>query len=189
MKRTILERYAVTGDGRIVIDVSVRSVEQLYHDFDRTSPYVKKELDQEFVDYLTDCVREIRRTNFIIQISLENEPEESLKDRVGKSIDNYYIYLKELEMRALKAMFNRFLILFGLGIGLLVPAIIATRHLTEGAGVVVEVFAWGLTIAAWVSMWESIALLLLEWHPHRHNIRLFNRIVHAPVHFRVIRPE
>ena len=92
-------------------------------------------------------------------------------------------------MRALKAMFNRFLILFGLGIGLLVPAILVTRRSTDSAGVVTEVFAWGLTIAAWVSMWEAIALLLLEWHPHRNNIRLFNRIVHAQVRFRVIRPE
>jgi hypothetical protein len=186
MKKTILDRYAVTEDGRIVIDVSVRSVEQLYHDFDRTSPYHKKELDQEFIDYLTDCVREIRKSDFVIQISLENEPNDTVKERVDKSIDNYYLYLKELEMRALQTMFKRFLILLGIGIVFLVLAVLTTRRLTVNQGVVSEVFASGLTIAAWVSLWEAIVLLFMEWQPHRHNIRLFNKIVDAPVRFRVI---
>lgn len=186
MKKTILERYAVTDDKRVVIDVSVRSVEQLYHDFDRTAPYSKKELDQEFAEYLTDCAREIGKSDFVIQISLGNEPGEQLKERVGKSIDNYYLYLKELEMRALRTMFKRFLILFGVGIGLLILAVITTRQLPTREGVISEVFAGGLTIAAWVSLWEAIALLFLEWQPHRHNIHLFNRIIDAPVWFRVL---
>lgn len=188
MKKTILERYAVTDDGKIVIDVSIRSVAELYHDFDRTSPYHKKELDQEFADYLTDCVREIRKAPFVIRISLENDPGEQLKQRINKSIDNYYLYLKELEKRALKVMFNRFLILFGVGIGFLVLAILMTRRLTVNQGVISEVFASGLTIAAWVSMWEAIALLFLEWQPHRQNIRLYNRIRNAPIRFQVITP-
>ena len=49
-----------------------------------------------------------------------------------------------------------------------------------------EVFAGGLTIAAWVSLWEAIALLFLEWQPHRQNIRIFNRIINAPIRFRDI---
>lgn len=186
MKKTVLERYALTDDKRVVIDVSIRSVEQLYHDFDRTAPYHKKELDQEFVDYLTDCVREIGRPDFVIQISLENEPGEQLKGRVDKSIDNYYLYLKELEMRALTTMFKRFLILFGVGIVFLLLAILTTRQLSVSEGVISEVFASGLTIAAWVSLWEAIALLFLEWQPHRQNIRLFNRVIDAPVFFRMM---
>jgi hypothetical protein len=83
-------------------------------------------------------------------------------------------------------MFNRFLILLGVGLGLLVLAILATRRLTDGGSVVTEVFAGGLTIAAWVSVWEATALLFLEWQPHRRNIRLFNRIIAAKVQFRTI---
>ena len=172
MKKTILDRYAVTDDGKIIIDISVRSIEELYHNFDRTSPYAKKEFDEDFVDYLTDCVREIRRTDFVIQFSLETEPDTPIKERVCGSIQNYYIYLKELEMRALKSMFNRFLILFGLGVVLLILAIITTRRFPPSQGVATEVFSGGLTIAAWVSLWEAIALLFLEWQPHRQNISL-----------------
>jgi hypothetical protein len=186
MKKTILDRYAVTDDGKIVIDISVRGIEELYHNFDKTAPYTKKEFDEDFVDYLTDCVREIRRADFIIQFSLESEPDTATKDRVCSSIQNYYIYLKELEKQALKTMFNRFLILFGLGVVLLILAIITTRRFPPGGGVATEVFAGGLTIAAWVSLWEAIALLFLEWQPHRQNIRVFNKVMNAPVCFRVI---
>ncbi len=51
-------------------------------------------------------------------------------------------------------------------------------------GVLAGVFAQGLTIAAWVSLWEAIANLFLEWHPHRQNVRLYSRIMNAPVMFR-----
>ena len=186
MKKTILERYAVTEDNQIVVDVSIRSVELLYHDFDRTSPYHKKELEQEFADYLIDCVQEIHKADFVIQISLENKPDDATKERVNKSIDNYYLYLKELELRALRAMFKRFLVLLGVGVVLLILAILTARRFAGSEGVVTEVFTGGLTIAAWVSLWEAIALLFLEWQPHRQNIRLFNRIVHAPIWFRNI---
>lgn len=189
MKKTVLERYAVTDDGLIVIDISARCVETLYHNFDRTAPYAKKEFDQDFVDYLTDCVREIGKAPFLIQFSLENEPGSSVKERVCNSINNYYLYLRELEMRALKRMFHRFLILLGVGLGLLVLAILTTRRLGSGDNVVTEVFAGGLTIAAWVSMWEAIAMLFLEWQPHRQNIRLFNRIILAQVRFRAMNPN
>ena len=63
-------------------------------------------------------------------------------------------------------------------------AIEVTQMVSSNEGVLAEVFAQGLTIAAWVSMWEAIANLLLEWHPHRQNVRLYSRIANAAVLFR-----
>ena len=88
-------------------------------------------------------------------------------------------------MRAIKAMFRRTVLLFLIGLVLLFLAIAVNRRIEPCEGVIAEVFAQGLTIAAWVSLWEAIANLFLEWHPHRANIRLHNKIVNAPVDFRV----
>jgi len=68
-----------------------------------------------------------------------------------------------------------------------VLAILATRGLAANKGVVAEVFAGGLTIAAWVSLWEAIVKIFLEWHPHRENIRLYNRIIEGRVVFRCLK--
>ncbi|MBC8395027.1 MAG: hypothetical protein H8E17_20960 [Deltaproteobacteria bacterium] len=184
MKKTIIDRYETTEKNQAIIDVFIHSVERLYHDFDKTAPYHRKELDQEFVEYLTECVQEIGKYPFIIQISLEKMPDKILMDRVNKSINSYYIYLKEVEIRSMKHMFRRFSILFVVGLVLLVLAILATRRLSSHEGVIAEVFAQGLTIAAWVSLWEALVNISLEWRPHRERIRLYNRIIDSRVVFR-----
>ena len=183
MKKTVIDRYEITKNEKVAIDVSIPTVERLYHDFDKTAPYYHKELDQEFADYLTECVHEIGKHPFIIRISLEKMPDETLMDRVQKSINSYYMYLKLTEIRSLKRMFRRFVVLFGVGLVLLVLAILATRRVSLHEGVVVEVFAQGLTIAAWVSLWEALVNIFMEWRPHRVNIRLYNRIIDSDIIF------
>jgi hypothetical protein len=188
MKKTVIDRYEKTDKNEAVIDVSIPSVDRLYHNFDKTAPYHRKELDEELVDYITECVQELGKYPFIIRISLETMPVSGLMERVQNSINNYYIYLREIEMRSMKRMFRRFGTLFAIGLMLLVLAIIAARRFASGEGVMTEVFVQGLTIAAWISLWESVAGILLEWRPCRENIRLCNRIIAAPVIFRQLPP-
>lgn len=184
MKRTIVDRYERTESGQIVLDVSVQSVEHLYNNFDRTAPYLKKDLDEAFVDHLTDSVREIRDHDFVVRLSLSLMPDETVMDRVRKSIKTFHTYLRDLELRAVGALLRRSAVLFVIGLVLLALAIEVTRMVSSDEGVIAGVFAQGLTIAAWVSLWEAIANLFLEWHPHRQNIRLCSRIMNAPVTFR-----
>ncbi len=184
MKRTIVDRYERTEDGQIVLDVSVQSVEHLYNNFDRTAPYLKKDLDQAFVDYLTDSAREIRNHDFVVRISLSQMPDEMVMERVRKSIKTFHTYLRDLEFRAVGVLLRRSFVLFVIGLVLLALAIEVTRMVSSDRGVLAGVFAQGLTIAAWVSLWEAIANLFLEWHPHRQDIRLYSRIMNAPVTFR-----
>lgn len=184
MKKSIISRYERTEKNEVIIDASVRAVEDLYNNFDRTAPYLKKDLDQEFVDYVIECVHEISKSDFVIQISLSNMPDETVMDRVRSSIQTYFQYLQETEKRALGAMFRRSMVLFTIGLMLLVLAIMATRRLSLSESVLAEVFAQGLTVAAWVSLWEAIANLFLEWYPHRQNIKRHSSVINAPVIFR-----
>ncbi len=184
MKKTIINRYELTEKGEVIIDASVRSVEDLYNFFDRTAPYLKKDLDQEFVDYITDCVREIGRRDFVIRISLSSMPDEKVMDRVRRSIRTYFQYLQETEKRDLAVMHRRSLVLFAIGLVLLMFAIAATRRFSSSEGVLAEVFAQGLTVAAWVSLWEAIANFFIEWYPRRQHIKRFSRVTDAPVVFR-----
>lgn len=183
-KKPAINRYEISEKGQAVIDVSIKSVESLYHDFDKTAPYHRKELDQDFVDYLMECVQEIGNHPFVIRISLENMPDEILMGRVQKSLNNYYHYLKGIEIRSMKQMFRRFAVLFSAGMVLLVLAILATRRSSLHEGVISEVFAQGLTIAAWISLWEAFVNIFFEWGPHRENIQLYNRIIDSHVVFR-----
>jgi hypothetical protein len=184
MKKSIISRYERTENNEVIVDASVRNVEDLYNNFDRTAPYLKKDLDQEFVEYVIDCMHEIGRTDFVIRISLSNMPDKVVMDRVRRSIKTFFQYLQDTERRALRKMFRRSLVLFVIGMVLLALAIEATKRLSSSEGVLAEVFAQGLTVAAWVSLWEAIANLLLEWFPHRQDIKRYDRVINAPVTFR-----
>jgi hypothetical protein len=189
MKKTILGRYELTEKNEVVIDVSIRGVEDLYNNFDRTAPYMKKDLDQEFVDYIIDSVREIGENDFVIRITLSNMPDEITMSRVRSSIHTFFQYLKVMEHRALDTMFRRSFMLFGIGLALLAFAIAATRKFSSSEGVLTEVFAQGLTIAAWVSLWEAIANLFVEWRPHTKDIKLYEQVMNSPVLFRCLPPD
>lgn len=188
MKKPIISRYELTEKNEVIIDASVRSVEDLYNNFDRTADYLKKDLDQEFVDYVTDCVREIGKRAFVIRISLSAMPDDAVMDRVRRSVRTFFLYLQEAERRQLRSMLRRSLVLFAIGLALLVLAIAATRRFSSSEGVLAEVFAQGLTVAAWVSLWEAIANLFIEWYPHRQDIKRYDHVTNASVMFRQL-PE
>ena len=183
MKKHILDRYSRTDKGEVIIDIAAERVEDLYDDYDKTSPYHKKELYQGLVDYICDSVREIGREPFIIGFRFSSPIEQALVERVQKSICNYFLYLRELEYRELARMTRTSLILLLVGLSLLTLSLWVNRVISENDSVVARVFAEGLTVASWISLWESLATFLINWAPHRRDIKLFERIAGASVVF------
>jgi len=190
MKKPVLDRYERMEDGRIVVDVAVGSVQELYRDFDRTSPYLKKDLDLDFADYLIECAREIGDREFVIRIDLLKAEEEAPMQRVQHSIPQYFIYLRELVTREIRTMFRKSFILFAVGFAFVAySAVEMNRAGPDNPSVLTTVLREGLIIAAWVSLWQALAYVLFEWHPHRQSIKLYRRIENAPIIFRVLSDE
>lgn len=184
MKKEILDRYLRMDDDKVIIDITADKIEYLYNDFDKHTPYIKKELDQDLVDYLVDCVREIGNEAFLIKFGLTQSVDNDLQSRVQTSIHNYFLYLKELEIREMKQMLRTVLILLLAGIAILTLSIWYNEHFTAQGSVINKVFSEGLTVAAWIALWESLATFLINWAPHQRRIRLFIRIAGAEVLFR-----
>lgn len=183
MKKDILERYARTADSKVIIDITTEKVADLYHYFDKNAPYLKKDLDQEFVDYLIASANEIGKEDFVIRFRFSAPADDINTSRVQMSIRNYFLYQKELEMRELKRMTRKSLTLFFIGIVILSLSIWVNQQLELHETMVSRLFAEGLTIAAWISIWEALATFLMNWSPHRRQIKLFERISRAPVFF------
>jgi len=184
MKKPILDRYARDSAGRVVIDITAEKVENLYNNFDRNTPYIKKELDQDLVDYITESVREIGREKFVIRFGFASTPGRELVARVTTSIHDYFLYLKELELRELGRMLRTSAILLLLGAAILTLSLYVHDRFGDTRSVASQVFAEGLTVAAWVSLWEALATFLIHWTPHRRQIKTCERIATAPIEFR-----
>jgi len=183
MKKPILDRYSRTSDNKIILDISAGKVEDLYNDFDKNAPYVKKDLDQDLVEYLIDSVREIGKEDFVIQFRLKSSADTNLTSRVKTSIHNYFLYLKELEFRELARMTRTSFILLAIGILILCLSVWVNQKIADYGEIITHVFAEGLNVAAWVSLWNAIATFLVNWVPHRKRIIMYEQISKATVLF------
>ncbi|MEI6652044.1 MAG: hypothetical protein WCL42_05635 [Chlorobiaceae bacterium] len=185
MKKRILDRYEHTSAGTVIIDVAAQRVEDLYENFDKTAPYHKKDLDEDLVYYLTECVTEIGRADFVIRFMFECFPSEEFMLRVRTSVHKYFMYLRELEFAATKKMLKTSVIILILGIVLLGLSLWVNNLFAfeNGTPLLNRVLAEGLTIVAWVSVWEALATLLVNWPPHLSQIKLFMKIAEAQVQF------
>ena len=183
MKREILDRYARTQEGSVIIDINAGKVEDLYNDYDRYAPYIKKELDAELVEYIIDSVDEIGSEPFVIRFHLITPVTPELASRLSGSIAGYFHYLRELELRAFKQLIRKSLYLLMIGLLFITASVWLNSHFEETMGVLQQVFAEGLTIVGWVSLWEAVALFLIDWMPHRRRIRMYERIAHSGLDF------
>jgi hypothetical protein len=183
-RKRLLERYTRLDDGRVAIDVSVEGVEDLYAQFERSVPFIKKDLNDEFADYLADSAREIGKTPFVVRLDLDRLPDESLMERVRRSMRSYFQYRAEIETREVRKIVETSIWLGTGGFLLLAADITLNRLYADTAGVAGGILLEGLTIAAWVALWEALANILVSWGPHRRDIRLYLRLSEAEILFR-----
>jgi hypothetical protein len=188
MKKDLVNRYERDSNGSILIDVAAEKVEDLYSDFDKSAPYIRRDLDQDLVDYLIDCAKELGHEPFTISFTLAHPPDNARLSRIRRSVLNFFLYLAEVERQKIRQMVHRSMVLFCIGIAILFISVWVNRWLRSDHTVVANVFAEGLTIAAWVSLWEALATFLIEWFPHRRNINLYQRLASVQPVFR-LQPE
>jgi hypothetical protein len=183
MTNTILERYSQTPAGQYIIDINAGKINDLYNDFDKHMPYVRKELDQDLVEYITDSARDLYKEEFVIRLSFIEPAGDDIKQRIMKSINSYYIYLKTIELTELSRVMRTSMIFFLIGVCILFLTVWVNELISRDTSAVVKVFAQGLTVAAWVALWEALATFIINWNPYSRKIKLYERIANAPVIF------
>ncbi len=181
MRERIVERYELTENGEIIIDVSVRNIEDLYDNFDKRAHSFKKDLNQDLVKYLIDSILEIEKEKFIIRFNLESQTQTDSVERLKNSIKNFFIYLQELESKKMKEMILASSVFFIMG--LLIASVSVPMNQSDfiKTNMAFAVIAEGLTVAAWVSLWESLATFLIKWMPYKKKIFLYGRIANAKI--------
>ncbi len=184
MEKEILERYEKTADGNgIIIDIAVEKVEDLFEDYDKRSSYLKKDLDEDLVDYIIDSAKEVGKKPFKIRFNIENKPGPDSIERVQKGITNFFVYMKKIEREKMKEKISQSLVLLAIGLILATISVVVNKSDIVEVSVVGAVIAEGLTVAAWVSLWESLATFLIHWMPYRKKILLYEKIVKSNIFF------
>jgi hypothetical protein len=183
MKKEILERYEHTTNGEVIIDISAKRVEDLYSHFDRKSHFLKKDLNQDLVEYMIESAMEIEQEKFIIRFNLETDADGEVTSRVSNSVNRFFTYLQVHEHRKMKEMLRKSIILFVVGVVIVGISVFMNQSELMQTSIAFAVVAEGLTVAAWVSLWESLATFLIRWMPYKKKISLYERIANSKIIF------
>jgi hypothetical protein len=157
------------ADGRILIEIKLSSILQLFNSFD-PAPFHEKELDTAAEHYIVDTVKDFpSKTQFRIIIHLPGGAsccEEAQK--IPSAIHSHFEYKMLVQDRKFREKFRhgRWTLLIGLtflAIALVarqvVSAYLADNHLLA------QIFADALLIIGWAAMWEPVTILLYELWP------------------------
>ena len=184
MKKDLLSRYERSPEGEILVDVSATKAEDLFSTFDRSAPYVRRDLEQDLVEHLIGCAREVGAEPFRIRFTFVTPCGEEVQSRIKRSVNNFFLYLAEVERQKIIRMFRRSSMFFFLGITILFISVWLEQHMGAIRSVLGNVLSQGISVAAWVSLWEALATFLIEWLPCRRDIKIYLRLAAAETIFR-----
>jgi hypothetical protein len=158
--------YRKEGD-RILIEITLSSVMQLFNSFD-PSPFHEKELDTAAEHYIVDTVKDFpKKTRFKILIYLPGDiagTDRALK--IPQAIHNHFEYKMLVQDRKFRARFRHGRLTLLIGLTFLAIALFARQEVSRINNLLfAQIFADALLIIGWAAMWEPVTVLLYELWP------------------------
>jgi hypothetical protein len=153
--------------GKILIEIKLSSVMQLFNSFD-PAPFHEKELDSAAEHYIVDTVSDLpKKTPLKILIYLP--PDIATTERAMKipaAIHNHFQYKMLVSDRKFRTHFRHGRITLLIGLSFLTIALMTRQYVsTLQNHIVAQLVADALLIIGWAAMWEPITVLLYELWP------------------------
>ena len=126
---------------------------------------------------------EIGKADFVIRFRFSQPADGDVIARLTDSIRSYFNYKKQLQNGKLAKMMRTSFIFLVAGLVILGLSIALNEKIASTDAVVLDVFAQGLTVAAWLSLWEALANFLINWTPYIRMRNNYDRIIHAQLLF------
>ena len=189
MRPSITDRYEKNADGITILDVTINKIEELYDRFDIVASYKKKDLNEEFTEYLLECANELKKEPFLLRINLLEANNEAKNKRLKSSIRHYFTYLRELELREIQKHLTRAAYSLSFGIIMVFLSFYLDSHYKTAHSIITDISIEGITIVAWVSVWEASTNLIFKWGPHYKKRKLYGKIANSEVQFRQIQQQ
>ncbi len=175
-------------DGKILIEIDLTSVEQIFNTLDH-APFHEKELDASAEAYIVDIVDDFPlKTPFLLVIYLPvcihcKDHAEKIPQAIRAHF-RYRMMEQDLKLRA-RFRHGRWTLLVGLAflaVALLARQLVSV-YLAENH-LLAQVFADALLIIGWAAMWEPVTVLLYELWPIIQQKRIYEKISQMEIEVR-----
>jgi len=183
---TDLEAMYHRIDGKVLIEIKLTSIIQLFNSFD-PAPFHEKELDSAAEHYIVDAVKDFpANTQFKIIIYLP--PDIANTERAAKiprAIQNHFEYRMQVADRKFREHFRYGRGALFIGLCFLAVALVARQmvaHINDQF--FTQLFADSLLIIGWAAMWEPITVILYELWPIRRTKKTYEKISKTEIEVR-----
>ncbi|AXX84448.1 hypothetical protein CRU86_01040 [Aliarcobacter skirrowii] len=177
MNNTILNRYDKDENGNLIIKIYTTKIEDLYEDYDKKSTFIKKDLKEDLENYLEESVAEIADNSFIINFNFDEKSGVETQNRLKVSIKEYFEYLQFLEKNKMRDNLRNSLIFISLGVVLIAISLIIPAQ----EKFILKILTEGVTVGAWVCLWEAMAIILVNWLPLKKRLKILKKISNAKI--------
>jgi len=154
-------------DGKILIEIKLSSVLQIFNSFD-PAPFHEKELDSAAEHYIVDTVKDFpKKTLFRIIIYLPPDIASTERaQKIPQAIHNHFEYRMLVADRKFRLRFRHGRGSLLIGLTFLTIALLS-RSLVSSLDnhFLAQLLADALLIIGWASMWEPVTVLLYELWP------------------------
>ena len=172
------KRYRTLGD-KSLIEVRVKNAQQLF-DVRDPAPFRERDLDDDFVEYITTSVEEIgHNSNLKIVINIGEKETESIEKTVIKeAIESYLDYQIELKRLHLSKLFRTVRLFLFFGLASLFACLFVARTIEKkfDPDSFFYVTREGFVILGWVAIWKPFELVLFDWYPVFDKIKLLKKL-------------
>ncbi len=175
-------RYRVS-DGKHWIEVRVKTAQQLFDSRD-PAPFRDRDLDDDFVEYITSAAREFPRSTAIkIVIHIEEgEKVELPLDSIRNAIHTFLLYQVDRQGGDLKSFIKSSQVFLLIGIFVLATCLgIAQNIPSFDPPGIFGILREGLVIFGWVSIWKPLEILLYDWFPLYEKLRFYRKLLASEV--------
>lgn len=183
MKNNPLERYDRLEDGSYIISTRVKDRGDLFSEFDFASALWKRDLKQEYVDFLYDSVEEIGRKNkFVVQIILSGERAfDDFPDKMSQALTDNFLTLIHYTGKAIGKLLNKILFNIILSVSTLALVYFIGRYWENTDSMLYMIFVEGLYVAAWVLLWPVFSDFLFDIKEELGKASIYKRLLKSPI--------
>jgi len=165
-----------------IIDIDMAFYQELFNDWD-ASPFRKKDLDPELVEFLESSSDQIpKKNNVIIYFSLpQDQKNRQIEKRVLEGFRNYYKSTLYFIKKELDYSLRKILLFVILGFSFILFAYLSQNQLNLNLGF--DVLIEGVFIGGWVLLWEAFSLFFFSMHELRKKKKMYIRFLKSEVVF------
>lgn len=174
-----LESYYKKSDGKILIEINLIDIMQIFETLD-PFPFIEKELDRDAEKYITETVEEFPQATPLRLVFYLPGDEVATKQAqtLGQTVRNHFAYRALSTQREMRSKFvqGRNSMIIGLSFLFFCLTLIQLIQTYRLPFLQASWITEGLLIIGWVAMWEPVTIYLYSWWPIRAKQKVYEKI-------------